>query len=122
MQAKVGIVRLENEMQEALDGLKKLWARAGSVGVHGHREYNPGWHTALDLGSMLTVSEATTLSAIERKESRGGHYRDDCPNKLPEYAKFNVVVGKASDGSMKLRHEPLAPMPDYLKQIIEEMK
>ena len=122
MQSKVGIVRLENEMQEALAGLKKLWAQAGKVCVYGHREYNPGWHTALDLKSLLTVSEATTISAIERKESRGGHYRDDCPAKSAEFGKVNMVVAKGPDGSMRLRRQAIPPMPDPLQQIIEEMK
>jgi succinate dehydrogenase / fumarate reductase flavoprotein subunit len=122
MQNLVGIVRREDEMTKALDGIAKLKARAGQVGVHGHREYNPGWHTAIDLKNLMTVSEAITRSAIERKESRGGHFRDDFPNKDPEAQKFNVVVSKAADGSMKLRRELIPDMPAELKQVIEEMK
>ena len=79
-------------MQQALDGIAKLWQRAGEVGVAGNRDYNPGWHTALDLKNLLTVSEAITRSALERKESRGGHFREDFPEKDAEYAKFNVVT------------------------------
>ena len=122
MQQLVGIVRLQNEMEQALDGIEKLKARAAKVGVQGHREYNPGWHTALDLNHLLTVSEAITKSAIDRKESRGGHFRDDFPNKDPEAAKYNTVLSKAADGSMKLRREPIPPLPAELKQVIEEMK
>jgi len=122
MQDLVGIVRLENEMQKALEGIKKLWDRAGKVAVVNNREYNPGWHTALDLKHLLTVSEAIAMSAIDRKESRGGHFREDFPNKDPEAQKYNSVISKQADGSMKLRREPIPPMPDHLKQVIEEMK
>jgi succinate dehydrogenase / fumarate reductase flavoprotein subunit len=122
MQQLVGIVRLQNEMEQALDGIGKLKARAEKVGIQGHREYNPGWHTALDLKHLLTVSEAITKSAIDRKESRGGHFREDFPNKDPEAAKYNTVLSKSTDGSMKLRREPIPPMPTELKQVIEEMK
>jgi succinate dehydrogenase / fumarate reductase flavoprotein subunit len=122
MQELVGIVRLQNEMEKALDGIEKLKSRAAKVGIQGHREYNPGWHTALDLKHLLTVSEAITKSAIDRKESRGGHFRDDFPNKDPEAAKYNTVLARAADGSMKLRREPIPPMSAELKQVIEEMK
>jgi succinate dehydrogenase / fumarate reductase flavoprotein subunit len=122
MQKDVGIVRLQNEMEEALDGIAKLKARAAKVAVQGHCEYNPGWHTAIDLKHLLTVSEAITLCALERKESRGGHFREDFPDKSPEAAKYNNVVSKAADGSMKLRREPIAPLREDLKQIVEEMK
>ena len=82
MQRLVGIVRQENEMQQALAIVEKLCARAEAAAVHGHREYNPGWHTALDLRHLLTVSEAIARCAIERKESRGGHFREDYPEKV----------------------------------------
>ena len=122
MQKLVGIVRLQNEMEEALDGIGKLKERAAKVAVHGHREYNPGWHTAIDLKHLLTVSEAIARSAMDRKESRGGHFREDFPAKDPEAAKYNSVISKQPDGSMKLRREPIPPMPAELKQVIEEMK
>jgi succinate dehydrogenase / fumarate reductase flavoprotein subunit len=122
MQELVGIVRLQNEMEKALDGIAKLKARAAQVAVQGHREYNPGWHTAIDLKHLLTVSEAITVSALDRKESRGGHFREDFPDKDPEAAKYNAVLSKSADGSMKLRREPIPPMPAELKQVIEEMK
>jgi succinate dehydrogenase / fumarate reductase flavoprotein subunit len=122
MQDLVGIVRREEEMLKALDTLQTYWKRSAEVGVGGGREYNPGWHTALDLKNLLTVSEAVTRSAIERKESRGGHFRDDYPEKKPDYAKFNTVTYKGADGRMELRREPVKEMPAELKAIIEEMK
>jgi succinate dehydrogenase / fumarate reductase flavoprotein subunit len=122
MQDLVGIVRNEPEMRQALDGLRKLRERASRVGVGGHREYNPGWHAALDLPNLLTVSEAITLCAIERKESRGGHFRDDYPDKDNTYASFNFVVRKGRDGAMEVSRAPIPEMPAELKQIIEEMK
>ena len=122
MQKLVGIVRQEDEMVEALQGVRALRARAASVGVTGNREYNPGWHTALDLDNLLTVSEAIAIAAIERKESRGGHFRDDYPDKVAEFAKFNIVVRKAADGSMQLERRMIPPLPPELASIIEEQK
>jgi succinate dehydrogenase / fumarate reductase flavoprotein subunit len=120
MQKLVGIVRLEDEMKEALDGLQKLNERASKSWATGNIDFNPGWHTALDLRNLLTVSEAITRSAIERKESRGGQFRDDYPDKDPEFAKFNVAV-KEVDGQMQISHEPIPEMPAELKAVIEEM-
>jgi succinate dehydrogenase / fumarate reductase flavoprotein subunit len=122
MQDLVGIVRREDEMERALVGLDELKELASKVVVPGNREYNPGWHTALDLRNLLTVSEAIAKCAIERKESRGAHFRDDYPEKSEEAAKFNLVVKRAPDGSMALSREPLPPMTEEMKQIIEEMK
>jgi succinate dehydrogenase / fumarate reductase flavoprotein subunit len=122
MQTLVGIVRREDEMRQALEGLDALRSRAARVSVPGNREYNPGWHTALDLQNLLTVAEAVTRSAIERKESRGGHFRDDYPEKNNDYAGFNIVVRRAGDGSMLVERKLIAPMRDDLKQIIEENK
>jgi succinate dehydrogenase flavoprotein subunit len=122
MQDLVGIVRRQDEMERALDGLQHLWRRTAQVGVIGHREYNPGWHTALDLRHLLTVSEAITRSALERRESRGAHFRDDFPEKDPAFAKVNIVLDKQPDGSMQLRREPLSDLPPELNQIIIEMK
>jgi succinate dehydrogenase / fumarate reductase flavoprotein subunit len=122
MQELVGIVRLESEMTRALDGIAKLKARAAKIAVYGHREYNPGWHTAIDLKHLLTISEAITRSALNRKESRGGHFREDFPDKDPAAAKYNTVVSKGKDGTMQLRREPIPEMPAELKQVIEEMK
>jgi succinate dehydrogenase / fumarate reductase flavoprotein subunit len=122
MQELVGIVRREDEMQRALDGLGKLYERAKQVAVYGHREYNPGWHTAIDLKHLLTVSEAITRAAIDRKESRGGHFREDFPDKNPADGKMNIVLRKNSGGTMDLRRETIPEMPAELKQVIEEMK
>jgi succinate dehydrogenase / fumarate reductase flavoprotein subunit len=122
MQDLVGIVRQEEEMQRALAGLEQLEGRAARAGVVGNREYNPGWHTALDLSNLLTVSRAITLSAIERKESRGGHFREDYADKDAAAAKYNVIVKKGGDGRMQISREPIPEMPSALKQVIEEMK
>jgi succinate dehydrogenase / fumarate reductase flavoprotein subunit len=122
MQDLVGIVRDEPEMQQALVGLRELRGRAAKAGVTGHREYNAGWHTAQDLGNLLTVSEAIARSAIERKESRGGHFRQDYPEKDPAFATFNVSVRRGPDGTMQVLRVPIPPMPGELKQVIEENK
>ena len=122
MQDLVGIVRREEEMRKALEGLRELDRRARTVRVEGNREYNPGWHTALDLSNLLDISEAITRAAIERKESRGGHFREDYPDKNPEFAKFNIVIMKAPDGSMQVSRQPIPDMPEPLRQVIEEMK
>jgi succinate dehydrogenase / fumarate reductase flavoprotein subunit len=122
MQDLVGIVRNESEMRTALEKLKTFWERADRAGVTGHREFNPGWHTALDLKNLLTTSEAITLAALERKESRGAQFREDCPEKDDRFAKVNTMIFRAADGSMQVRLEPLPEMPEQLKQVIEEMK
>jgi succinate dehydrogenase / fumarate reductase flavoprotein subunit len=122
MQHNVGIVRDEGEMLSALDHLKTFWERAARVGVAGNRDFNPGWHTALDLKNLLTVSEAIARAALERKESRGAQFREDYPEKDERFAKVNTVIRKAEDSSMEVRLEPLPEMPDYLKRVIEENK
>jgi succinate dehydrogenase / fumarate reductase flavoprotein subunit len=121
MQELVGIVRTESEIKQALANLGTLRDRAGKAAVYGHREYNPGWHTALDLKHLLTISEAIAMSALDRQESRGGHFREDFPDKSAEAGKVNSVVWKAEDGSMKLRREPIPALPEELKAVIEEM-
>jgi succinate dehydrogenase flavoprotein subunit len=122
MQDLVGIVRQEGEMRQALEVIAGLRTRAEKVGVVGNREYNPGWHTALDLDNLLVVSEAIARAAIERKESRGGHFRDDFPAKDPAYGSFNVVIRQAGDGTMALERVPIAPMRPELQQVIEQEK
>jgi succinate dehydrogenase / fumarate reductase flavoprotein subunit len=122
MQELVGIVRREEEMKTAVERLKTLRERAAKVSVTGNREYNPGWHTALDLRNLLTISEIVARAALERKESRGGHFRDDFPNKDPQYAKFNIVIKRGPNGEMQVMREPIPEMPDYLRKIIEENK
>jgi succinate dehydrogenase / fumarate reductase, flavoprotein subunit len=122
MQQLVGIVRAEPEMERALQKIEQLKVQAKRVGVGGNREYNPGWHTALDLPNLLAVSEAITRAAIERKESRGGHFRDDFPEKDPTGGTFNIVIRKGADGEMLLARQPIPEMPVQLKKIIEEQK
>jgi len=122
MQNLVGIVRTESEMQQALSELGRLKDRAAKASVIGHREYNPGWHTAIDLQNLLTVSEAITRSAIERKESRGGHFREDYPDKAAEFGNINIVTARATDGTMTVRRVPILPIPPELKQIIEDQQ
>jgi succinate dehydrogenase / fumarate reductase flavoprotein subunit len=109
-------------MEQALREIAVLKQRAQMVGVQGNREYNPGWHTALDLNNLLTVSEAVARSALERKESRGGHFRDDYPDKDPAFAKFNHIVSKGPDGEMQVSRAMIPPMPAELEAVIEEMK
>jgi succinate dehydrogenase / fumarate reductase flavoprotein subunit len=121
MQDLVGIVRKEDEMQRALDGLHKLWDRAGKVRAPINREYNPGWHTCMDLRNLLTVSEAITRAALERKESRGGHFRDDYSKKnSKEFGKKNTVICKGADGRMEFRWEQIPEIPAELKEVIKE--
>ena len=122
MQQLVGIVRNESEMQRAVEYLKLMRKRSENVRVTGNREYNTGWHTALDLTSLLTVSEAITIAAIERKESRGAHFREDYPAKDEKNGKFNLIIYKDADGQMQIRKEISPEMRDDLKQIIQEMK
>jgi len=119
MQDLVGIIRTESELKQALGIIQQLKERSRTVKVEGNRHFNTGWHLALDLHSLLTFAEAATLAAIERKESRGGHTRDDYPNTDPKFAKVNIVVRKA-DGAMTLAQEPLPEMPDDLKALLEE--
>jgi succinate dehydrogenase / fumarate reductase flavoprotein subunit len=122
MQDLVGIVRTENEMQQALEKIAQLQLRAGRVGIAGHRQYNNGWHTALDLSSLLVVSEAITRAALLRQESRGAQFREDFPNKDAAWGKHNIVVKRGADGQMLVEKRPLPPMPDELKAVVEEMK
>jgi succinate dehydrogenase / fumarate reductase flavoprotein subunit len=122
MQDLVGIVRTEDEMRRALACIGSLKERAARVGVGGNREYNPGWHTALDLRHLLTVSEAITRSAIERRESRGAQFREDYPDRDPAYGTFNLVIRKGARGEMQMERLPIPAIPEALRAIIEEMK
>jgi succinate dehydrogenase / fumarate reductase, flavoprotein subunit len=122
MQNLVGIVRQESEMRQAIEKLQGLRARATKVGIGGNREYNSGWHTAIDLPNLLTVSEAIARAAVERKESRGAHFREDFPDKSSEFGTFNFVIQKGADGSMALSRVPVPPMPAELQQVVEENK
>jgi succinate dehydrogenase / fumarate reductase flavoprotein subunit len=120
MQDLVGIVRTEAEMRQALERLEAYRTRAWNAGVTGHREYHAGWHTSLDLRNQLIVSEAITRSAIERKESRGGHFREDFPDKDPSFGRINIAVRKGPDGAMQISHTPIPELPPELKQVIDE--
>jgi succinate dehydrogenase / fumarate reductase flavoprotein subunit len=122
MQDKVGIVRSEADMQAALQAVQQFQARAQRVGVYGNREYNAGWHTSMDLFNLLTVSEAVARCAIERKESRGGHFREDYPAKDNQYGTFNLVIRKGRDGDMQLERVPVVPLSDEQNQVIDENK
>jgi succinate dehydrogenase / fumarate reductase, flavoprotein subunit len=122
MQNLVGIVRTENEMQQAMESIAHLRARADGAGISGNQQYNNGWHTAMDLDSLLVVSEAVTRAAVLRKESRGAQFREDFPSKDAEWGKHNIVVKRSADGQMQVEKRPLAPMPDELKAVVEEMK
>ena len=122
MQDFVGIVRHEHEMFEALDRIRELKSASERARVYGNREYNSGWHTALDLPNLLTVSEIVARAALDRKESRGAHFRDDFPLKDDKYGVFNIIARKGADGEVQLTHERIPALRDDLKQIIEEMK
>jgi succinate dehydrogenase / fumarate reductase flavoprotein subunit len=120
MHTLVGIIRTEPELQEALARLQTLKERAERTRVEGNRQYNPGWHLAMDLHSMLAVSEAITLAAIERKESRGGHTRDDFPQTDAEWGKWNLAVRLGPEGEVHVAKEPLPEMPAELAELVKE--
>ena len=117
MQDLVGIIRTADELERALKELGELRERASRVAVEGHRQFNPGWHLAMDLRSLLTVSECIATAALARKESRGGHTRDDYPKPDPEFAGVNHVL-RLRDGKLQLSTEPLPQLPDELQELI----
>jgi len=121
MQELVGIIRTKSELEEAVTRIHAMRERARRAGVKGSRVYNPGWHLALDLLTMLTVSEAVAISALARQESRGGHTRDDFPKPDPEWGKKNVVI-RRRDGELSLLTEPLPEVPAELRRLIGEDK
>jgi succinate dehydrogenase / fumarate reductase, flavoprotein subunit len=121
MQSLVGIIRTESELKEAMTQIGRLEERAGRVGVQGSLTYNPGWHLALDLENLLAVAGAIALAALERKESRGGHTRDDYPKPDAHFGKVNVVV-RMRDGQLTVAQEPLPAMPSELGTLFEEKK
>src|SRR5438128_8782813 len=122
MQDLVGIVRTEAEMMRALDEITSLRERANRVATDGNREYNTGWHTALDLANLLTVSEAITRAAIGTKESRDGHFREDFQGKDKAFCGLNIIVRRGPGGEMQIVRERIPPMPAELKQIIGEQQ
>ncbi len=118
MQHLVGIIRVERELKEALAAIETLTDRARRMHVPGGLAYNPGWHTALDLRAMLTVARCTTLAALEREESRGGHTRSDHPRADAAWGRVNLVV-RLKDGDVTLTREPLPAMPADLRALCE---
>jgi succinate dehydrogenase / fumarate reductase flavoprotein subunit len=120
MQQLVGIIRTESELTSALAELDKLDERSRSLSVSGPRTYNPGWNLATDLPAMLTVSRLTTIGAIARRESRGGHTRDDYPKPDADFGTVNLVQRISPDGAYTLDPEPLPHMPDELRTLFEE--
>jgi succinate dehydrogenase / fumarate reductase flavoprotein subunit len=122
MQAQVGIVRRQEEMESALAQIGELERQAAAVAVGGNREYNPGWHTALDLHNLLTVAAAVTRAALERRESRGAQFRDDYPGKDEALGKVNVAIRRGADGEMTVTRVPLVPASADQRRIIEEMQ
>jgi succinate dehydrogenase / fumarate reductase flavoprotein subunit len=122
MQDLVGIVRREDEMWRALEKIAELKRRAAEVAVSGNRAYNPGWHTALDLSCLLIVSEAITRAALDRRESRGAHFRDDYPQRDEAAGRVLTVIRRGADGAMQVGREPVSQPPDELRAIIEEFK
>jgi succinate dehydrogenase / fumarate reductase flavoprotein subunit len=116
----VGIIRTEPEMKQALERIAELKERVANLSVDGHRQYNPGWHLALDLPHMLLVSECVARAALERQESRGGHTRDDFPATDPEWGKLNLICSRTADGGVEVRRQPLPQMPSDLAEIFEE--
>jgi succinate dehydrogenase / fumarate reductase flavoprotein subunit len=118
MQSLVGIIRTESELRGALKEIEGLRERAGRVAVEGHRQYNPGWHLAIDLNSLLTVAECIATAALARKESRGGHTRDDYPKPDPEFGKVNHVL-RLRDGRIELAAEQLPQLPTELAKLFD---
>ena len=122
MQALVGIIRTQSELEQALAKIQALKERSKHTTVEGNRQYNPGWHLAMDLRSLLTVAEAACRAATERKESRGAHTRDDFPGPDPEWGKVNLTIRQSADGGMQVQKEPLPQLPEELKPLFEEKK
>ncbi|MGZ4473835.1 MAG: FAD-binding protein, partial [Nocardioidaceae bacterium] len=120
MQRLVGIIRKADELRESLTEIEKLKERAKHLSVEGNRQYNPGWHLALDLTNMLIVSECIAKAALEREESRGGHTRDDFPGPDPKWGALNLVLTLPDGEEVELRHQPLPVMPDDLKKLFED--
>jgi succinate dehydrogenase / fumarate reductase flavoprotein subunit len=121
MHTLVGIIRTESELKDALRKIATLKERARKVRIEGGRTYNPGWHTALDLRSLLTVAECSAMAALERKESRGGHTREDHPYTDDAWGKINNVL-RLRDGALTLNREPLPEMPAELRALLQERK
>lgn len=122
MQDLVGIIRTQSELDRALTKIHELKERSKRTTVEGNRQYNPGWHLAMDLQNLLTVSEAACRAAMERKESRGAHTRDDFPGPDLEWGKVNLAIRAGAGGEMQVQKEPLSQMPEELTKLFEESK
>ncbi|HET9828266.1 MAG TPA: fumarate reductase/succinate dehydrogenase flavoprotein subunit [Nocardioidaceae bacterium] len=123
MQRLVGIIRKAEELEESLEEIQKLKDRATRLSVEGHRQYNPGWHLAIDLTNMLIVCECIAKAALERKESRGGHTRDDYPGPDDSWGQVNLVLTLAGgdySAPVDLEHKPLPQMPDDLRELFDQ--
>jgi len=117
----VGIIRKAEEVEQALATIEDLKGRVAALSVEGHRQYNPGWHLSLDLKNMLLVSECVARAALDRKESRGGHTRDDYPATDATWGKINVLCRLDAAGTgVEVFHQDLPVMPDDLKVLFEE--
>jgi succinate dehydrogenase flavoprotein subunit len=116
----VGIIRTAPEVEQALVRIAALRERVAALSVEGHRQYNPGWHLALDLPHLLVVSECIARAALEREESRGGHTRDDFPAPDPEWGRTNLVCTRTADGAVGVARQPLPQMPPELAEVFEE--
>ena len=116
----VGIIRTADELSRSLEEIEKLKTRSQHLLVEGHRQYNPGWHLALDLPHMLVVSECIARAALEREESRGGHTRDDFPGPDPEWGRRNLICTATGSGGVEITRQPLPQMPPELAEIFEE--
>ncbi|MEE8347048.1 MAG: fumarate reductase/succinate dehydrogenase flavoprotein subunit, partial [Dehalococcoidia bacterium] len=122
MHSLVGLIRTGTELEEAVEKVRAFKERAKQVTVEGNRQYNPGWHLALDLRSLLTVSEAIALAALERKESRGAQTRNDYASPSPDFGKVNVIIRQGPDGEPIVSQEPLPEIPQELQKLIEEAR
>ena len=120
MQDLVGIIRTDEELSASLKRLDELEHRARHVAVEGHRQYNPGWHLALDLANMLLVSRCIAIAARERTESRGGHTREDFPATDDTWGGLNLVLRTDDAGTVTLARQPLPQMPDDLRSLFEQ--
>jgi succinate dehydrogenase / fumarate reductase flavoprotein subunit len=117
MQALVGIIRTEGELRKALEEIAVFKQRLGRVRVGGGREFNPGWHLALDLRNMLDISEAVVRAALERKESRAAHTREDFPEASAEWGQMNLIVRQTAAG-IEVQRQPLPELPAELDAIV----
>ncbi|MDE0083572.1 MAG: fumarate reductase/succinate dehydrogenase flavoprotein subunit [Gammaproteobacteria bacterium] len=121
MQSGVGIIRDRAKLESSIGAIGRLRERAGRAASPGSREYNGGWHTALDLHNLLTAAEAVARAALAREESRGAHTRDDFPAKDPLWDRVNLVVRKGEDGGMEVEQRAVPEVPGELATIIKEM-